>query len=102
VSALWTSIAVVAIANFAIKASGPVLLGGRELPEPLVRVIALLASAILSALVVVDTFSDDTNLTVDAQTAGVAAAGAALLLRAPMLAAITVGAVTAALLRALA
>jgi branched-subunit amino acid transport protein len=102
VTAVWTSIAVVAVANFAIKASGPVLLGGRELPEPLLRVIALLASAILSALVVVDTLSDDTNLTVDAQTVGVAAAGAALLLRAPMLAAITFGAVIAALLRALA
>ena len=39
-TAVWTSILVVAVANFAIKAAGPVLLGGRELPRPVVAVIA--------------------------------------------------------------
>jgi branched-subunit amino acid transport protein len=101
VTALWTSIAVVAVANFAIKAAGPVLLGGRQLPRPVVDVIALLASAILAALVVVGTFSEDGSLSVDAQTAGVAVAGAAFLARLPMLVAIALGAVTAAALRAI-
>lgn len=100
-TAVWVSIGVVAVANFAIKASGPVLLGGRELPERLLRIIALLASAILAALVVVGTFSEDGELKIDEQTVGVAAAGAALLLRAPMLIAIGLGAVAAALLRGL-
>lgn len=99
-TAVWTSIAVVAVANFAIKAAGPVFLGGRELPDVLVRVIALLASAILAALVVVGTFSDEGELVVDAQTAGVAVAGVAFLLRVPMLMAVGLGALTAALLRA--
>jgi branched-subunit amino acid transport protein len=101
VTAVWTSIAVVAVANFAIKAAGPVLLGGRQLPRLVVDVIALLASAILAALVVVGTFSEDGSLSVDAQTAGVAVAGAAFLARLPMLVAITLGAVTAAVLRAI-
>lgn len=100
-TAVWTSIAVVAVANFAIKAAGPVLLGGRELPRRLLEVIALLAPAILAALVVVGTLSDEGNLHVDAQTAGVAVAGGAFLLRVPMLIAIGLGALTAALLRGL-
>lgn len=100
-TAVWTSIAVVAVANFAIKAAGPVLLGGRQLPQLVVDVIALLASAILAALVVVGTFSENGRLSVDAQTAGVAVAGAAFLARLPMLAAIALGALTAALLRAI-
>jgi uncharacterized membrane protein len=101
VTAVWTSIVVLAVANFVIKAAGPVLLGGRGLPQQLLNVIALLAPAILAALVVVGTFSEDDNLRIDAQTAGVAVSGAAFVLRLPMLAAIFLGALTAALLRAL-
>lgn len=100
-TAVWTSIAVVALANFAIKAAGPVLLGGRELPRVVVDVIALLAAAILTALVVVGTFTDDGQLSVDAHTAGVGVAGAAFLARLPLVAAIFLGAATAALLRAI-
>jgi len=98
-TAVWVSIGVVAVINFAIKASGPVLLGGRELPDELLRVIALLAPAILTALVVVDTLSDDHHLKVDAQTVGVAVAGATMAARVPLLAAVGLGAATAAVLR---
>ena len=98
-TAVWTSILLVAVANFAIKAAGPVLLGGRELPGPVVSVIALLGPALLMALVVVGTFSEGSSLRVDAQAAGVAVAGGAFLLRVPMLAAIADGALAAALLR---
>lgn len=98
-TAVWVSIAVVAVANFAIKASGPVLLGGRELPERLVQVIALLGASILSALVVVGALSENGELTVDERTAGVAVAGAALLLRAPLLVAVAAGVGVTALLR---
>jgi uncharacterized membrane protein len=100
-TAVWTSIVVLAVANFVMKAAGPVLLGGRELPRPVLDVIALLAPAILAALVLVGTFSEDGRLKVDAQVVGVAVAGGAFLYRLPMLAAIAVGAATAALLRAL-
>jgi uncharacterized membrane protein len=101
VTAVWTSIAVVAVANFVIKAAGPVLLGGRELPRTVVAVIALLGPALLTALVIVGTFSEGSDLRIDAQAAGVAVAGGAFLLRVPMLPAIALGALTAALLRLL-
>jgi uncharacterized membrane protein len=99
-TALWTAIGVLAVANFAMKAAGPVFLGGRELPRPVLAVIALLAPAILAALVVVGTFSEDGRLKVDAQAVGVAVAGGAFLVRAPMLAAIALGVVTTTLMRA--
>jgi uncharacterized membrane protein len=99
-TAVWTSIAVVAGASFAIKAAGPVLLGGRELPGPVLAVIALLAPAILAALVLVGTFSEDGRLKLDAQAVGVAVSGMAFLARLPMLAAIALGAIATALLRA--
>jgi uncharacterized membrane protein len=100
-TAVWISIGIVAVINFAIKASGPVLLAGRELPDQLVRIIALLAPAILTALVLVGSISEDGRLKVDEQTAGVAVAGAAMGLRMPMLAAIALGVVTTAALRGL-
>ncbi|HEX7254756.1 MAG TPA: AzlD domain-containing protein [Gaiellaceae bacterium] len=100
-TAVWASIAVLAAVNFVVKAAGPVFLGGRELPRPLLDVIALLAPAILAALVVVGTLSEDSSLRVDAQAAGVAVSGVAFVLRVPMLAAIALGALTAALLRGL-
>ena len=99
-TAVWVSIVVLAAANFTLKAAGPVLLGGRELPLRVVGVIALLSPAILTALVFVGTFSEDSSLHVDAQAAGVAVAGGAFLARVPMLGAIALGALTAALLRA--
>jgi branched-subunit amino acid transport protein len=101
-TAVWVSIGIVAVVNFAIKASGPVLLAGRELPPRILQVIALLAAAILAALVVVGTLSEDGRLDVDEQSLGVAVAGLALLLRVPMLLAIFGGTLTAALLRAVA
>jgi uncharacterized membrane protein len=101
-TAVWVSIGIVAIVNFAIKASGPVLLAGRELPARMLQVVALLAAAILATLVVVGTLSEDGRLKVDEQSAGVAVAGVALLLRVPMLLAIFGGALTAAVLRAVA
>ena len=100
-TAVWVSIAIVAAANFAIKASGPILLGGRELPEQLLRIIALLAPAILTALVVVGTLSEKQELKVDEQTIGVAVAGAGMAARMPMVAAIVLGTATTAALRAL-
>lgn len=51
-SALWVAIVAVALASAAIKAAGPVLVGGRELPPRANAVIALLAPALLAALVV--------------------------------------------------
>jgi predicted branched-subunit amino acid permease len=62
-------------------------------------VIALLAPALLTALVLVDTVTSGRRLVVDARLAGVAAAGIALLLRAPVLLVLAVAVATTALLR---
>ena len=48
--------ALLAVGTVVIKAAGPVLLGGRDLPPRLSGVVARLAPALLAALVVVETF----------------------------------------------
>ena len=64
------------------------------------RVTALLPVALLTGLVVVQTFATtDRSLTVDARAAGVAVAVVALLLRAPFIVVVVLAAATAALLR---
>lgn len=64
-----------AIVTFAIKAAGPVLAGGRELPGAVQEVLALFAPALLAALVVVSALADGKHITADAETAGVVASG---------------------------
>lgn len=98
---LWLTILAVALASAAIKGAGPLLLGGRELSPAVMRVIALLAPALLTALVLVETFSEGQRLVLDAKLAGVAAAALALALRAPVLVVVTLAAATTAAARAL-
>ncbi|MGQ0608933.1 MAG: AzlD domain-containing protein, partial [Chloroflexota bacterium] len=47
----WVIVLAVGTGTIAIKAAGPVLLGGRPLPERVQGVVALLAPALLAALV---------------------------------------------------
>lgn len=101
-SAVWITIAALALATVAIKAAGPVVFGGRELPAGPGRVIPLLAPALLAALVVTETFGDHAGgLVLDARAAGLAAAGAALALRAPIVMVLVVAAAATAGARAL-
>ena len=97
---LWVTIVTVTLANAAIKAVGPVLVGGRDLPPRVVGVIALLAPALLAALVVTETFGEEQHLVLDERAVGVAVAGLALALRAPVLVAVALAAVATALTRA--
>ena len=97
---LWVAIVAVALANAVIKAAGPLLVGGRELPPHVVAVIALLAPALLAALVVTETFGEDRHLVIDERTIGVAVAGLVLALRGPVLIAVALAAITTALARA--
>jgi uncharacterized membrane protein len=102
VTAVWVTIALVAVASAALKAAGPLLLGDRRLGPRATAVIALLAPALLTALVLVDTVTTGQRLVIDARLAGVVAAGIALLLRAPVLLVLGVAVATTALLRLLA
>jgi branched-subunit amino acid transport protein len=99
---VWLVVGAVGVATIAIKGAGPVMLGGRELPAPVRRVVAALAPAVLAALVAIQTFADGRRLVLDARAAGLAAAAIALLLRAPILLVVVVAAATTAAVRALA
>ena len=52
-SRTWLVVTLVGVGTIAIKSIGPVLLGGRPLPDGVSRVIELLAPALLGALVAV-------------------------------------------------
>jgi branched-subunit amino acid transport protein len=76
VSTSVSLIAGLAIVTAAIKAAGPIVLGGRQLPAQFLGVITLLAPALLAALVVTATLADGKDLAVGEHTVGVAAGGA--------------------------
>jgi branched-subunit amino acid transport protein len=98
VTEVWTVVAVSGIGSIALKAAGPLLLGGRPLPERVDAVVRLLGPALLGALVAIGTFADGQDLVLDARVAGVAAAAFAIALRAPaLLVVIVAAAVTAAI-----
>jgi hypothetical protein len=98
---VWIVLALVGAATVALKAAGPVLLGGRELPARVRVLVGLLAPALLTALVVTNTVACGRHLVVDARLAGVAAAAVSLRLRAPILVAVAVAAGVTAAIRAL-
>jgi branched-subunit amino acid transport protein len=101
VTRVWIAVAVVGAATIALKAAGPVLLGGRELPPRVRGLVGLLAPALLAALVVTQTLASDRHVVLDARVPGVAAAAVSLWLRAPVLVAVVVAAAVTAALRAL-
>ena len=101
-SGIWVAVLVTAAGCYALKLTGLVV-PRSVLGNPRVRRFAeLVPIALLAALVAVQTFASGRSLAVDpARLAGLGAAVAALLLRAPFLGVIVVAAGTAALLRAL-
>lgn len=98
---LWLTLAVVAVASAGLKAAGPALLAGRELPSRVRAVVGLFGPALLVSLIVVQTFSAGQQLVLDARALGVAIAAAALALRLPPLAAVAAAVAATALARAL-
>lgn len=97
----WPAVIALAIGSWALKAIGPVLAGGREMPPRVAAVVALLPPALLAALVALQTLSDGRAILIDARLPAVVVAGIALWRGAPFLAVIVIGTVTAAGLRAL-
>ena len=97
----WLVALVVGAATVALKGGGPVLLGGRGPREAGDGPSGLLAPALLAALVVTQTVGSGGRLVLDARLLGVAAAAAALALRAPLVVVTLVAALVAALVRLL-
>ncbi len=99
---IWAVIAALSVANAALKASGPLALGGREPSERALRVISLVAPAVLTGLVVYEAVAGrGSGLTFDERLVGLGAAGVAIAARAPMTVVIIVAAATTAAARAL-
>jgi branched chain amino acid efflux pump len=97
----WVTIGLLTVGTVAIKAVGPIALGGRRLPDRLAGVVALLAPSLLAALVIVDTLGADQAFSVDERLAGLAAAGGALAARLPLVVVLVVAVGVTAGLRAL-
>ena len=98
---VWLVVGLCAAATAAIKAAGPVALGGRELPGWFSGVIQLMAPALLAALVCVSALADGDEWAIGADTAGVAVAGVLLWRGANVVLGVAVAAGVTALLRAL-
>ena len=98
---VWFTIAALAVATALIKAAGPIAMGGRDLPPRVTAVIALMAPALLTALVIQETFAEDGELVLDARAAGLAAACVAVAARLPMMGVVVAAAAATAATRAL-
>jgi branched-subunit amino acid transport protein len=100
---VWLTIAALAVTTATIRASGPLAIGDRRIPERFNGVIDLLGPALLTALIVTETLGGDRSIEVSASLAGVCAAGVLLLRhRWALVTAIAIAALVTALLRALA
>ena len=95
----WIVVAVIGVVTMAFKASGPVLLGRRELPPRVAAVVEVLAPAMLGALVVTQAVGGDRAIEIDERLAGVVTGGVAIWLRAPLMVVMVIAGATAALIR---
>lgn len=100
-STVWVVIIGLAAGTVAIKSAGPLAVGGRELPQRVRDVIALVAPAIVAALVVHETVhaAGGAGLVLDARLVGLGVAALALWARLPMIVVIVLAAAATALTR---
>jgi len=99
VTSVWILIAALALATAGLKVVGPLALGGRPLPAKALDVVELMASALLAALVMVETFGKGGSLVIDARVVGAAFAAFAVWRRAPMIVVVLGAAAVTALVR---
>jgi branched-subunit amino acid transport protein len=97
----WTLIILLTIGAYAFKVTGLVILGGRTLPPIFERCLALIPAAVVTALVMKDTFTQGQELVLDARALGIAVAGIAAWRKAPLIVVIVLGAAVTALVRQL-
>jgi uncharacterized membrane protein len=101
VTAVWVTIAALTVGTFLSKALGTLVLGAREPGPRMLAVTALLAPALLTALVIYQTFgASGGGMTVDARAVGLVAALVAIRARASMLVVILIAAAATAAVRA--
>ena len=98
---LWLMIVALAVSAYLLKMFGLVVLGSRQLPKVFDRGLGLIPAALLSALVLKDTFSVGQSLVVDARVVGFAVAVIAAWRRAPLIVVVVLAAGATAFLRAI-
>jgi branched-subunit amino acid transport protein len=95
----WAAILTLAAGTFALKASGPFLLGDRSLPPLATRLAELLPAALLAALVAVEVMAGDRRIILDARLAGFGAAVVAVWCKASFLVVVVAACAATALAR---
>jgi branched-subunit amino acid transport protein len=98
----WTALLALSAVSYALKASGPVLAGGRRLGPQMRQTLDLVAVPLLAALILVQTVGNGHRLVLDARVPALAVAAILVWRRAPFLVVVLAAAATAAFLRALA
>ena len=101
-STIWIVVIASGLGTLALKAAGPVLLGGKPLPDRFLGVVSLLGPALLAALVAIGTFADGQRLVLDGRVLGVGAAAVAIRFHAPVLLVVIIAAAVTATARVLA
>jgi uncharacterized membrane protein len=99
-SGIWVTIGALVALTVLIRASGPLIVGTRKLPEKADAVIGLLAPALLAALVLTEAFATGMRLALDARAVGLGCAAGAMALRAPLLVVVLIAAGATAATRA--
>ena len=89
------------LGTYALKAAGPVLIGGRPLPAWMSRLADLAPAALLGALVATSTFITGDDYTLNARAVGLLTAVVALRLKAPFVLMVVLAAAATALTRTL-
>lgn len=100
-SSPWVLVGGCAAVTAVIKAAGPVVLGGRRLPDWFSGVITLLAPALLAALVATHALASGRHLAVGANTAGVVVSAVVMVRTGAVAWCVLSAATVTALLRAL-
>lgn len=98
----WAAIFLLAATTVLLRSSGPLIVGRRDLPPWTMPVIAVLPAALLTALIVVQVFTDGDRVMIDERMAGLLAAAAVLTWRRrALLPAMFAAAAVVALIRAI-
>jgi len=95
----WSVLLALCAISYALKAVGPLLVGGRELGPQLRRTLELVALPLLAALILVQTVGSGHRIVLDARAPALAVAALLAWRRAPFPVVVLVAAATAAVLR---
>lgn len=96
---VWVSVLAVTVISWLMKASAPLIIGGRKLPPAAVRMTALTAPVLLAGLIVTEVGGAGWRDVEWTQLIGVGAAGGLCLAKVPMLLAVAGGIAVTALIR---